>query len=97
MNILQAMNGLSKPKRKRNNQQEIIDYLTNNNCKTEAEIQINIWGYYRGLSNEPNKKYADILRRALHSGKIKRVRIQIKSNGETRKYFRYYIGNLFGF
>ena len=82
---------------KRNNQQEIVDYLTNNNCKTEAEIQIGVWGYDRSLGEESNKKYADILRRAWYSRKINRVRIQIKSKGETRKYFRYYIGNPFGF
>jgi hypothetical protein len=97
MNILQAMNSLSKPKRRRNNQYQIVDFLTDDNCKTERQIQEQVWGYFRNHTHESNKKYADILRRALRSGKIKRVRIQIKSNGETRKYFRYYIGNPFGF
>ena len=60
---------------KRNSQQEIIDYLTDNNCKTEKEIQEDVWGYNRSSSWESNKKYADILRRAFHSGKINRVKI----------------------
>lgn len=78
-------------KNRRNSQQEIVDFLTNNNCKTESEIQEYVWGYYRPESNESNKKYADILRRALNAGKIKRARLKFKNKGETRYYWRYYV------
>ena len=75
---------------KRNSQQEIIDYLKKSPCKTETEIQENIWGYYRGESFNANKKYADLLRRALYSGKIKRIRCKIHGV-DKRKVYRYYI------
>ena len=76
---------------KRNSQQQIVDFLINHPCKTESEIQEWIWGYYRSESNESNKKYADILRRALYSGKIKRARLKYKFKGETRYYWRYFV------
>jgi len=82
---------IKEMKNRRNSQQEIVDFLTNNNCKTESEIQEYVWGYYRPESNESNKKYADILRRALNAGKIKRARLKFKNKGETRYYWRYYV------
>ena len=82
---------IKEMKNRRNSQQEIVDFLTNNNCKTESEIQEYVWGYYRSESNKSNLKYARILRRALYSGKIKRVRLKFKNKGETRYYWRYYV------
>ena len=73
----------------RNSQQEIVDYLKISPCKTETEIQEEVWNYYRG-GRESNKKYADILRRALYSGKIKRIRCKIHGV-DKRKVYRYYI------
>lgn len=71
-----------------NSQQQIVDYLKKSPFATEGQLQENIWGYYR---NKPgsgsNKTYADILRRALRSGKISRI--QAPKNG--RKYWFYYI------
>jgi hypothetical protein len=80
--------------KKRNSQQEIIDYLQTVDCATETEIQQDVWGYYRNQSkrhpSEANKKYADILRRAFYSGKIDRIRCAIKGK-DTRKYWYYFI------
>ena len=79
---------------KRNSQQEILDFLKTVQCATEREIQEEVWGYYRNQSkrrsSESNKKYADILRRALYSGKIDRMRIQFHKK-DTRKYWYYFI------
>jgi hypothetical protein len=79
---------------KRNSQFEVVDYLETYPCKTETEIQKEVWGYYRG-GWESNKKYADLLRRALHSGKIKRIRCKIHGV-DNRKVYRYYVENPFG-
>jgi hypothetical protein len=78
-----------KSKAPRNSQEDIVDYLKYKKFSTEGEIQKDVWGYYRG-GWESNKKYADILRRALRSGKIKRVRMKIHSK-DKRMVFRYYI------
>lgn len=78
-----------KNKVQRNSQQEIVDYLKTTRFMSENEIQKDVWGYYRG-GWESNKKYADILRRAYYSGKIKRVRMKIHGI-DKRMVFRYYI------
>ena len=79
-----------KNKEPRNSQQEIVDYLKTTKFMSESEIQEDVWGYKRGQTRESNKKYAEILRRALRSGKIKRVRMKIHSI-DKRMVFRYYI------
>jgi len=79
-----------KNKVQRNSQEEIVDYLKTTSFMSENEIQRGVWGYYRGGSRESNKKYAEILRRALYSGKIKRVRMKIHGI-DKRMVFRYYI------
>lgn len=85
--------------RPRNSQSQIIDFLRTVECATESEIQQEVWRYYRnqskrpwlsGGSSESNKKYADILRRALYSGKIDRIRCSFKGK-DTRKYWYYFI------
>ena len=75
---------------KRNSQYEIVQYLQDNPCRTESEIQQDVWNYYRRSGMESNKKYADILRRALFSGKIRRVRMKIHGI-DNRMMFRYYV------
>lgn len=70
---------------KQNSQQDIVDFLKVNNFKSEKEIQEELWCDYL-----PYKKYADILRRALRSKKIKRVRMKIHGI-DKRMVFRYYI------
>jgi hypothetical protein len=51
------------------------DYLEDYPGATEGQIQVGAWGYMRGRGRA-NKKYADILRRALYSGKIKRLKVR---------------------
>jgi hypothetical protein len=67
------------------NQPEIIDYIKNNPGMTENEIFWDIYKFSRG-GIESNKKYAECLRRALHSGKIKRELV-CKGNRKTFIYF----------
>ena len=68
------------------NQPEIVDYIKNNPGKSENQIMAAVYGFYRG-GWESNKKYADCLRRALHSGKIWREEIR-------KNRFVYYINDL---
>jgi hypothetical protein len=74
----------------RNSVKQIVDYLKQNPNQTETEIQENVFDYFRNETIESNKKYAEILRRALYSGKIKRVRMKIHGI-DKRMVFRYYI------
>ena len=60
------------------NQKEIIEYIKHNPGKTENQIMENIYGFYRNETWEPNKKYADCLRRALYNNKISRVKANTK-------------------
>lgn len=53
------------------NQPEIINYIKNNPGMTETQIMEDVYDFRRG-GFDSNKKYADCLRRALHSGKIRR-------------------------
>ena len=68
-----------------NTQQELVDWLTNNPCKTELEIAQQCFN-----SKTRDKKHADLIRRALNTGKIDRVRIKFK-NIDSRKLYRYFI------
>ena len=67
------------------NQLEIVDYLKNNPHKTETQIMSDLYGFHRG-GFESNIKYANCLRRALHSGKISRL-----SRNVGRSKFLYYV------
>ena len=68
---------------KRNTQQELVDWLATNPCKTEKEI------CNEAFNSKRKKKHAELLRRALHSGKIDRIRVKFK--GESRMLWRYFI------
>jgi len=59
----------------RNSVKQIVEFLTNNPDQTESEIQEGVWGYYRYAHRqlEPNKKYADLLRRAVAKGLVSRT------------------------
>jgi hypothetical protein len=70
-----------------NNQKQIVDFLLNNPLKTEREIQISVWGYDIKKTFESNKKYADLLRRALRKKSIDRVKLKIKNKKEHWYYF----------
>jgi hypothetical protein len=76
----------------RNNaQQDIVNYLRRNPNKTEKEIQLECFGFDRVNSLLSNKKYAQLLRRALNNGKIKRKKIIIHKRGGRQYTFRYSI------
>jgi hypothetical protein len=71
------------------NQPEIIDFIKNNPGQSENSIMGSIYGFFRGSTRESNKKYADCLRRALHSGKIRREEVK----GRSYKFI-YFINDL---
>jgi len=68
---------------------EIVNFLKENNYKTESEIQEIVFGYYRNRGRESNKKYADMLRRGLEKGLYKRLLWRKKS--DKRNLYYYYI------
>ena len=68
------------------NQEEIVDYFKQNPGKTESEMQLDVYGYVRRKRGASNKKYADRLRDALYSGKLRRELVQKGS----RKVFIYF-------
>jgi hypothetical protein len=68
---------------------EIVNFLIENPFRTESEIQEQVFGYYRNSSFFSNKKYADMLRRGLNKGLIKRIIWKRKSEG--RAFYRYYV------
>jgi hypothetical protein len=74
--------------KKQNKQQDIINVLEQEGPMSESEIFESAFGYYRNSSGESNKKYADLLRRTLRSGKITRERVTGKSHR-----FEYKINN----
>jgi hypothetical protein len=68
---------------------EIVEFLIKNPFRTESEIQERVFGYYRNSSIFSNKKYADMLRRGLDKGLVKRIIWKKKS--ESRKLYFYYV------
>ena len=69
----------------RNTQQQLVNWLKNNPCKTELEIVQQCFG-----DRTRDKKHADLIRRALFSGKIDRVRIKFHGV-DARKLYRYFV------
>jgi hypothetical protein len=76
-------------KRRMVNQEEIVDFLKHNPGTPENSIMGSIYGFFRGSTRESNKKYADCLRRALYSGKIRREEVK----GRSYKFI-YFINDL---
>lgn len=70
---------------KRNSVNQIVEYLLKYPYEPENSINSNVFGYYRNSSYESNKKYAELLRRALRKGLIKRVKVE----GKSYKYVYY--------
>lgn len=60
---------------------------TNKNLLTENQLMLLAFGYERTAHGPSNKKYADMLRRALHKGIIKRVEAKVKGNRSTYFYY----------
>jgi hypothetical protein len=69
------------------NQPEIVDYIKNNPGQSENEIMYEVYDYDRNSTWESNKKYADCLRRALDSGKIRREEV-------SKNRFIYFINDI---
>ena len=69
----------------RNTQQQLVNWLTSNPCKTELEIVQQCFG-----DRTRDKKHADLIRRALYTGKIDRVRVKFHDR-DTRKLYRYFV------
>ena len=74
---------------KYNSVKSIIDYLSLTVFATEGMIQRDVSGYNRAISHRSNKKYADMLRRAVKKGTIKRF--ETKYDGIKSRVF-YYVG-----
>jgi len=73
----------------RNSVKQIVQYLIENPFQTEAEIQENVFNYFRNETIESNKKYADLLRRGLQKGLYKRF--LWKKKNDSRSLYRYYV------
>lgn len=69
-----------------NSVNQIIAYLQANPFTSENEIMNAVFGFKR-IPCKNNKKYADMLRRGLHSGKI--ARVQAKKAGKADRFFYY--------
>lgn len=68
---------------KRNTQKELVEFLKKNPMKTEKEICKELWQSSR------DKKHADLIRRALYSGKIESVKFKIPGQ-KGRALIHYY-------
>jgi hypothetical protein len=70
--------------KQRNTQQQLVEFLINNPFTTEKDICIKCWG------EERDKKHADLIRRALFSRKIHRIRAKAKD----KNLFHYYVASV---
>ena len=68
---------------------EIIHFLVVNPFQTESQIQERVFSYYRSGNFNSNKKYADMLRRGMDKGMIKRI--YWKRKNDSRPLYRYYV------
>jgi len=64
----------------------MVDVLKKLGPMTETEVFKAAFGYDRNNSHQSNKKYADMLRRGMRKGLIKRV----ETDGLGRSRFAYY-------
>lgn len=74
-------------RKKRNTQAEIVETLTEYPFITENQIMREAFGYSRKHSYASNKKYADLLRRTLKTGKIDRIEKRVAGRKERFFYF----------
>jgi hypothetical protein len=61
-----------------NSIKQIIAYLNKNPFRTERQIQEDVFGFYRAENRESNKKYADMLRRGIYNGTIRKLEVTNK-------------------
>ena len=76
----------STKKVKRNSIKQIVDFLKDNPCQSEAQILSKVFNFTRG-GFYPNKKYADMLRRGLDKNLIGRVKVK---NPKCRTKYYYF-------
>lgn len=70
-----------------NSIKQVIAYLQENPFTSENQIMSTVFGYTRRSKYSDNKKYADLLRRGLYSGKI--ARIEARVSGKLDRFFYY--------
>ena len=71
-----------------NTQQDLVDALRMKPLLTENELMRWAFGYERNARYAgSNKKYADLLRRALDKGRIKRIKLRIPGSRAVYKYY----------
>lgn len=75
------------PRSTQNSVESMIDALRSEPFLSENELTTAAFGYDRNRSGHSNKKYADMLRRGLRKGIIKRVEAKVK--GKRAKFFYY--------
>ena len=82
-------NDYRKKKKKNNSVWTMVRTLERNPFLTENELNRLAFGYNRTSTGESNKKYADMLRRGLVKGIIKRTEAHPKHKHKNTKYFYY--------
>jgi len=73
---------------KRNSVKQIVDFLDLTVLASETRIQREVFGYDRNTSKDPNKKYADMLRRGWWKKLYQRVEIRVPGLKSRIFYFR---------
>ncbi len=77
---------------KRNSVKQIVEFLDLTVIASEGEIQKKVFGYYRkSKGGEPNKKYADMLRRGVEKGLYKSFYMSVEG---LRSRVFYYKGDV---
>lgn len=66
---------------------QVVEYLNKKVLASESEILMGCWGFKRSASGPSNKKYADLIRRGLKSGKI--ARVELDRPNYKAKFFYY--------
>jgi hypothetical protein len=82
-------NDYRKKRKKNNSVWTMVRILERNPFITENKLNLLAFGYDRNNSWESNKKYADMLRRGLTKGLIKRTEAHPKHKHGNTKYFYY--------
>ena len=66
---------------------ELVDTLKKFPFLTENQLMEKTYGYRRGHIGFSNKKYADLIRRALYKGLISRVEVKLKTDKSRWRYY----------
>jgi hypothetical protein len=74
--------------KKRNSVNQIVDFLDLTVLASETRIQREVFGYDRNTSKDPNKKYADMLRRGWWKKLYQRIEIRVPGVNSRIFYFR---------